>query len=208
MRLAICTALFVAAGASALAAQGRQIGAKAGPSFSMVVFDPDESDEDYDRRRGATGGGFAVVPITRRVGLQIEAMFSARGARLYDAQEELTGKVLLRYFDIPVLIRINGPRTASRAFHVFGGPYSGFRMSATREVSFVANSITSGSKMDMGDEVERFEFGLLGGAGLDLGEHIVIDGRYGRALTSLNTDRSDGVRIKNRMFAVMAGVRF
>jgi hypothetical protein len=208
MRLATCTALCIAVGASVVAAQERQFGAKAGPSFSTVAFDPDEGDEDYGPRRAATGGGFAVVPLTRRIGLQIEVLFSAKGAKLYDAQEDITGRVLLRYVDIPTLIRVNGPRNASRAFHMFGGPYTGFRMNATREISFVANSITNGSKMDMSSEVERVEFGWLGGAGLDIGQYLVIDGRYGQALTSLNTDRRDGVRIKNRVFVVMAGVRF
>jgi hypothetical protein len=157
---------------------------------------------------GADWSYYPRDPLARRIGLQIEVLFSAKGAKLYDAQEDITGRVLLRYVDIPTLIRVNGPRNASRAFHMFGGPYTGFRMNATREISFVANSITNGSKMDMSSEVERVEFGWLGGAGLDIGQYLVIDGRYGQALTSLNTDRRDGVRIKNRVFVVMAGVRF
>jgi hypothetical protein len=208
MRHAVSLGLILAVCTSAVAAQGRQIGAKAGPNFSMVVFDPDQGDEDYDQRVAAAGGGFFVLPVTRRIGLQLEALFNPKGAKLYDAAEELTGTVLLRYFEIPMLVRINGPRSASRAFHFFAGPYSAFRMSATREISFAAGGVTAGEKTDMSDEVERFEFGMLGGAGVDVGKHVVIDGRYSHALTDLNTDSSDGVRIRNKMFTVMAGVRF
>lgn len=208
MRRVTYLGLILAVSVSTAAAQERQIGAKAGPNFSMVVFDPDPGDEDYDQRIAATGGGFFVVPITGRIGLQLEALFSPKGAKLYDAAEDLTGKVLLRYFEIPTLVRVTGPRRGTQAFHFFAGPYSAFRMSATREISVVANSVTTGEKTDMSDEVERFEFGLLGGAGVDIGKYGVIDGRYSQALTSLNTDSSDGVRIKNKMFTIMAGVRF
>jgi hypothetical protein len=208
MRCVVCLGLILAINAPGATAQERQIGAKAGPSFSTVVFDPDEGDEDYDRRIAAAGGGFVVLPFTRRVAFQLEALFNPKGAKLYDAAEDLTGSVLLRYFEIPTLIRINGPRRASRAFHFFAGPYSAFRISATREISFSGSGITAGEKTDMSDEVERFEFGLLGGAGVDIGKYAVIDGRYSHALTNLNTDAGDGVRIKNRMFTIMAGVRF
>lgn len=208
MRCVVCLGLILAISAPAALAQERQIGAKAGPSFSTVVFDPDEGDEDYDRRIAAAGGGFAVLPVTGRLAFQLEVLFNPKGAKLYDAAEDLTGSVLLRYLEIPTLVRINGPRRGSRAFHFFAGPYSAFRISATREISFAGSGVTAGEKTDMSNEVERLEFGLLGGAGVDVGKYAIIDGRYSHALTSLNTDASEGLRIKNRMFTIMAGVRF
>jgi hypothetical protein len=60
----------------------------------------------------------------------------------------------------------------------------------------------------MSDEVERFELGFVGGAGIEIGRRFVVDARYSRALTALNTDKSDGVRIRNRAISFMAGVRF
>jgi hypothetical protein len=60
----------------------------------------------------------------------------------------------------------------------------------------------------MSSEVERFEAGVLAGAGISLGRYVVIDGRYIRGLTALNTDTSDGLRVRSRGISVMAGVRF
>ena len=55
--------------------------------------------------------------------------------------------------------------------------------------------------------MERFDLGLVAGAGLEFGR-FVIDGRYTWGLSNINKDESEDVKIKNRVFAVMAGIRF
>ena len=216
MRLLSLLALAVVCQMStAFAQERREFGAKAGPNFSTVDFDPDEGN-DYDRRVSIGGGGFAVLPLSRLVAVQIEALFNPKGAKLYDPELNFTGSVLLHYFETPVLLRVNGPRRGAGMFHVFGGPYSGIRMRATREISIVANSVTSGERTDMGDEIRRFEFGLVAGAGFDIGRRLVIDGRYTHALTNLNTCEGavplctpgDGLRVRNRTVMFMFGARF
>jgi len=206
MRLAVCISLILAAGAPA-SAQALQFGGKAGPNFSTLLFDPDESGIDHDRRISSGGGAFVALPLSKRFAVQIEALANPKGAKLEDPTENLTAKILLRYLDLPVLIRINGPQSTSRTFHVFAGPYSGIRLNAKRELSTMGSSLVAGEKTDMSSEIERFEFGVLAGAGVDIGRYIVIDGRYAHGLTPMNSDRSDGVDIKNRMITIMAGVR-
>jgi hypothetical protein len=193
--------------ASTAHAQEREFGAKAGPSFSTLTFEPEESG-GYDRRISADGGGFLVLPLTPRFAVQLEALFTSRGAKLLDDETGTTGAILLQYLDFPALIRIKGPSWASRSLHLFGGPYAGIRLAATREVSFYANSIRTGNKSSISSEIERFEFGLTAGAGVDFGRRIVVDGRYCHGISALNTDKSDGFRIRNRGVSIMAGVRF
>jgi Outer membrane protein beta-barrel domain len=209
MRFFLFLAVILTVGLSAASAQEREFGVKAGPSFSAVSFDPDQGGEgDYDRRVGADGGGFAVLPMTGRLALQLEAMFTSKGAKLYDPEEDLTGSVLLQYFDVPALVRVSGPTVGPGSIHVFAGPSAGVRLSAKRQISRFAGGITTGEKTDMSDEIERFEVGFVIGAGLNIGRRIVIDGRYLRGLTSVDTDTSDGVKIKNRGFSILAGARF
>jgi hypothetical protein len=105
-------------------------------------------------------------------------------------------------------MRLNVTGSESLSFHVFGGPYSGIRISAKRQISSVAGSITSGMTEDMSGEVERFEVGLVGGAGADIGRRLVVDARYSRSLSGLNTDKADGLRVRNRGLSIMAGIRF
>ena len=205
-RLAALLLVMVTAHAAGAAAQERNVGGKLGPSFATVAFEPEEGG-GYDYRVALAGGGFAVLPLARRVALQVEALVAPKGGRLYDEETAATGAVLLHYLDIPVLMRVRGPRSGARSFYAFGGPYSGIRIGAKREVSALAGGIRSGVKQDMSSEVERFELGLVVGAGVDIGRRLVVDGRYSHGLTGLNTDKSDGFRIRNRTFVVMAGFR-
>ena len=203
MRSAIAVVAVLTLGSAAASAQEFEFGAKAGPSFGMLAFEPDEGG-DYDRRAAADGGGFVVLPLAPRLAVQLEGLFTSKGAKLYDPEEDATGAILLQYFDLPVLLRVEGPRS----LHFFGGPFAGIRLSAKRSVSSFVGSSRSGVKGDMSSEVERFEAGFLAGAGINLGRYVVIDGRYIRGLTALNTDRSDGLRVRNRGISLMAGVRF
>jgi hypothetical protein len=207
MRLAVTLAIVLLLGGSTALAQERQLGLKIGPSFSIQAFEPVET-ADYERRVSADGGGFAVLPMTRHLAVQFEALFTSRGAKLYDPELDLTGTILLQYFELPALLRFPAPASERTAFHVFGGVYPALRISAERQVSTFAGSIRAGEKTDIGEEIERFEFGLIAGAGVDIGRRVVIDGRYSHGITALNTDKSDGFRIRNRAISVMAGFRF
>jgi hypothetical protein len=188
-------------------AQTRALGAKAGPSFASLSFEPEES-AGQQHRISADGGGFFVFPLSPAVALQLEALFTSRGSKLYDREQDLTGAILLQYFELPALVRFQGPGSASRSLHFFAGPYVGFRLSAKREISSVVGNIKSGSKESIGNEIETMQFGISAGAGLDIGRRLVIDGRYSHGLTPLNTDRSDGFRIRSSGISFMAGVRF
>jgi hypothetical protein len=199
--------LSLAGSPAAAGAQELEFGAKAGPSFSTLAFEPRESG-DYDRRISAAFGGFLILPLTAHVSVQLEALVMPKGAKLYDAESNMTGAVLLQYFEVPALVRVAAPRSSLGRVHVAAGPYAGVRFSARRQLSVAFRGITSGSREDMSREVERYELGLAVGGGLDIGRHLLADARYSHALTGLNTDRSDGLRIRNRALTFMVGFRF
>jgi Outer membrane protein beta-barrel domain len=202
----VCMAL--ASAASRANAQERQFGAKVGPSFSILEFDPSLGN-DYDRRAAAGGGGFLVLPLGRQFAVQLEALLDPKGAKLNVPEEPgITRTVMLRYADFPALVRMQGPHSRSLSLHAFGGRYAGIRVSAKRQISSVTRSITSGAKEDMSSEVKRFESGIIGGAGVDIGQRLLIDGRYSRGLTGVNTEQPDGIQIRTRAFSMMVGVRF
>jgi hypothetical protein len=206
MRLFI-VGLMLAGSVTTAAAQERQVGAKAGPSLGVVAFDP-ATGSTYGRRVGAAGGLFAVLPLGERLALQLEGIFTPRGAKLGDPESGATSTVMLDYVDVPLLLRVNGPAFGGGRLHVVGGPYLGIRIRARRQLSYTASGFSYGTIDDMHDEVERFDGGLSAGAGVDLGRRFVVEGRYAWALTPLNTDRTDGVRIRNRVFTLLAGLRF
>jgi hypothetical protein len=204
MRALLAIALVFAATVTA-SAQERAFGVKAGASFAVFALD-DDSGLDYDHRIAAAGGAFFVLPVARHVSVQLEGLFSPRGAKLFDEELGATSTLLLDYLDFPVLARVDGPRLGS--LHLFAGPYFGIRVGATRQIASSGPGFTAGTREDMGDEVERFETGLVVGGGVNIGRRWLVDARYSWGFSTVNSDTSDGVRFRSRALSTAIGFRF
>jgi opacity protein-like surface antigen len=176
-------------------------GFKAGVNFANVTFDAEGADISFDRRTGFVGGLFVIWPANTRAALQIEALYSQKGAKMEEGGG--SGEVELDYLEVPVLVRLSSDRSMPTSFNVFAGPSVGFRLRARAKSEFDGES----EDEDISDDIERLDFGLAVGAGLELGRFIV-DGRYTWGLVNINKEDADEVKVKNRVFSVMAGIRF
>ena len=59
---------------------GPHFGVKLGPTFANVSVDPEDPGEHTGTRWGIGGGGFGVMPLTPRIAVQVEALFTPKGA--------------------------------------------------------------------------------------------------------------------------------
>jgi hypothetical protein len=184
---------------SAAAAQGFVYGAKGGVNISTLAVDPEGS--DYKSQLVLIAGGFVVRPFTGRLDLQAEGLFSMKGASV-----ELGGtseNVRLDYIDVPVLVRYRIQGSDHPSIHAFGGPSFNFLVRA-RTIADLGNTKID---QDITDSVERFELGVVGGASVGLGRWIV-EGRYTYGISDTDKDTSDDLKVRNRMFSVLGGLRF
>lgn len=177
-------------------------GVKAGANFANVDFQGDDDTFNFDRRTGLTAGLFVVWPANSRLALQTEALYSQKGITLDEGGASGTTKI--DYLDFPVLARFSSSPSGGTSFHLFAGPSFGFRVSAKTEVSVDGEEDFS---EDIDEEIERVDLGLVVGAGVEFGR-LVVDGRYTWGLSDLDADKSDDIKIRNRVFTVMAGFRF
>ena len=205
MRVGTMALLVWLAAAGMAAAQDKpQFGFKVGPTFASIDFG---DDGDYGSRIGVGGGGFVVLRPGERLALQLEALYRPSGSKLAELEGvDVTFKYLLNYFELPVLGRVNVTRSPSRAFYVFGGVAPAIRLSAKFETSASGTGFTQGSLDDISDDIELFEFSAVAGAGMDIGPHIVVDGRYTWGLTKLNDTADES--LKNRTLTFLVGYRF
>lgn len=210
MRLqAMCLGVMLAGATSPALAQDRQFGVKAGVNVAATTFSGDDPTDEYDERRpGWTAGAFGVLPLTTHVAVQIEALFSQKGSQVRVDAADARATLELDYLDFPVLARVSGPQSGRTRFHAFAGPSVAFRLAARRRLARTGESFSSGFVDNIEREVERFDFGVVAGAGADSGRRLVVDVRYSWGLTNLIDDAPSGVAIKNRVLALMAGVRF
>ena len=197
----VLAVVFVSSGAALAQEQPAAVGLKAGVNLANLNFEGDGETVSLDQRKGVVGGLFVVWPANSRFALQTEALYSQKGAQMEEGGD--SAKIKLDYIDVPVLARISSPLSRGTSFHAFAGPSFGFRVSAKSESSFDGEEESE----DIDDDVERFDLGLVAGAGVEMGR-FVIDGRYTWGLSNINKIESDDVKIKNRVFAVMAGIRF
>jgi hypothetical protein len=198
--------VFFAGAPEALAQRRFQVGLKAGPSFTDIAQEEDDDSGSYQRRIAAAGGGFLRLALTGPLAVQVEALSTPKGSRRNDPGG-FSQTLMLRYFEVPVLLRVDAPGAEPGGWFVFGGGYFAVRTSAKVQTSTVENSISGGSRVDAGDAIERFDNGWVAGAGYDIGQYLVVEGRYARGLTNVNR-LPDTVGFSNRALTVMVGVRY
>jgi len=206
MLAALLVAAALGIAAPSAVAQHRQFGAKAGPSFTGIALAEDDG-QTYHPRIAAAIGGFLVLPITSRLAVQFEAMSSPKGTRLEEPGTNLAQTLMLRYFELPVLARVSGPDIGPGVLYFLAGPFLGVRQSAKEQLSDVSRSVVAGVREDATDAIERFEHGLIVGAGIDLGRRLLIEGRYSHGLSNANRV-AGATHFTNRGFSFTTGVRF
>jgi hypothetical protein len=197
--------LIAAAPATALAQQ-RQFGAKVGPAFTGIAL-ADDDGQSYHPRIAALGGGFYALPLHPRFAVQFEAMSSPKGTRLEEDGAGFEQTLMLRYFEMPVLARVNGPNVGPGILYLLTGPFFGIRVSAKAQVSSVSDSVNAGVREDASEAIERFESGLIVGGGLEIGHHMLVEGRYSHGFTNVNRIEGSNA-FTNRGISFTTGVRF
>jgi opacity protein-like surface antigen len=193
--IAIVTIFLCAASA---AAQGLTTGVKGGVNVSTVDFDSPVGDTTLDWRLSAIVGGFVRFPLLSWVELQPEVLYSVKGGKREDFG--VSSSVLLDYLDVPVLARMP---LGGRKYFAVAGPYVGFRLRARTRTEFSGST----EEVDISDVIERMDFGLAVGGGVEFGA-IVLDGRYSFSLTDIDKDTSEEASAKNRVVSVTVGFRF
>jgi opacity protein-like surface antigen len=172
-------------------------GIKAGVNASTLAVD--DSLLDTSNIWGGVGGIFTGRNISDNVGIQLEALFSQRGAK--DTSTSSETRLRLTYLDVPLTARFGSTTSNNMHFHAFTGPQLGIKLSAKAKNDFI------GVEEDLDDEVKSWDFGWTLGAGVEM-NNVSLDARYTLGLTNIdNSEFSDGSS-KNRTFTVLVGYRF
>jgi Outer membrane protein beta-barrel domain len=180
-------------------AQETSWGVKGGVNLATLST-TDDPGPDFTYRIGLVAGGFFTWPLAGRLDLQPEVLFSQQGASLADTAVDATIK--LDSLVAPILLRYR-LRSSGRGLVLFAGPSLGFRLTA--KVTAEAGGQTT--KDDIADDIERFDYGVVFGAGWEFGR-LSVDGRYTWGLSRLGVDEVDPEKTTHRVIAVLAGVRF
>jgi hypothetical protein len=182
-------------------AQGIEIGARAGVNVSSVSLNGDDGDVPFDPTTRAVTGVFATVPLWSWLAVQPEVLYSQKGATL--AFEGVESGLLLDYVEVPVLARLSPGALGGGRIYLAAGPSFGFLARAKSRTVFAGST----EEIDILDELERLDIGLVGAIGFRF-RSLVVDARYTHGLSDIDKDTSDDVVMKNRTWSLTAGIRF
>jgi len=158
---------------------------------------------DVDDRTGTLVGAYLLRPFIGPLQWQVEGVASSRGAT---PRIGGTGDALeLRYFEVPVMLRLSLARGSRLNPHVYAGPYAGVRIDCTVEG-------TSGDCDDLpGISTKSVDVGGIAGGGVsfDLGGLMLSGGvRYSFGVSNIAEFERDNVReaAKHGGYAIYAGL--
>jgi hypothetical protein len=189
MKNKIFSALFVIVLISVFAVQRadaqstKRAGIKGGLNVSNLYID-DINDEDA--RIGANVGFYGQVLSNDVAALQLELLYSTKGAHAMYTAGALSQEVKynLNYLDLPVLAAIKLGKSAE--IHL--GGYASYLLNAN--ISYKGDLANGSDEIDK-DQLKSYDYGLAGGIGFNFGA-VQIGGRYNYGLVKIAD--TDGAR--------------
>lgn len=150
-------------------------GVKGGLNVSNLYID-DVNDENA--RYGFNVGVYGQILSTDAFALQPELLFTTKGAKgEYTGLIDQTVKFNLNYLELPVLAVFKLGKDAE--IHV--GPYASYLLNANVKYS---GDLSNGTDEIDKDQLKSFDFGLVGGLGLNFGA-LQVGARYNYGLVKL-----------------------
>jgi hypothetical protein len=206
VRIRTVTGMFLAIAlllsASPAAAQDpMSVGVKAGLNLTNLSIDEEGEGFSPDSKAGLVIGAFFGRQIQDQFGIQIEALFSQKGAKDEGSEDgfEFKSKIKLDYIEIPVLANFQAASSDQMSFHILAGPTFGFNVNAKEISEF------DGEKFeDDIEDVKGADVGLAFGAAVKR-RQLVVDVRYTLGLMNINDDPDDDAKVKNRAFTISVG---
>ena len=151
-----------------------------------------EEGESKKMKLGFAAGGFVTYSITEMFAVQPEVLYTMKGAKYEWEGGSWTAKY--DYLEIPVLAKVSIPTQGNIGPHLFIGPALGILLSAKDKTEIEGEDpFELAGEEDAKDWTKSTDFGLVFGAGVDIGmphSAITIDGRWELGLSTIEKEYS------------------
>lgn len=133
--------------------------------------------------QGYMGGLVLNLGLSKALSIQPEVLYSQQGVQVGEGDTYVKGKIDIVNVPLFIKVALGSPKIK---FFVNAGPYIGYKISQSSEIS-LGGSVTKEKEEfrkdydASGEKDNRFDFGAIGGAGLQFslgGPLLVLEGRY------------------------------
>ncbi len=209
----LCSRLVLAVGlvllpVASLPAQGVTAGFKGGLNGADVSFDPEV---DTGLRVGFIGGGALAFGLHPSFAIQGEVLFSQKGTEVDDEVEGVSATLGVNYIEIPLLAKVMIPAGVVTPIF-YAGPAVAFEASCSLSGDIDGIEVDIDCDDPLADvQRKKTDFGLVGGAGLEIGTGPVaftVEGRYNLGLVNIDDTGDPGSSAKLRTFSLLVGLLF
>lgn len=175
LKLFIGTITVIVLSISSANAQEARMGVKGGLNISNLYVD---NVNDENSRIGLNVGLYGQILATDFFAIQPELLYTTKGSKNeYDGFVDQEVKFNLNYLEVPVLAVFKLGEVAE----LHAGGYGSYLLGAN--VSYAGDIVNGGEELDR-DNFKTYDYGLVGGLGLNFGG-VQIGTRYNYGLVKL-----------------------
>lgn len=168
----------------AFAATAQQVGLKGGATYA--TFKGDDA-KDYEHRLGYAAGIFYQQHLNDFIGVQLEALYTSRGAKneFRAGSNTIEDKYRYNYVDVPVLLHLS-----AGGLFIDLGPQASFIAKARqiREVTPDAGDTSTSVKTTITDHPYAIDLGYAAGIGYRGASNIGLEVRYTGGLKDIDDE--------------------
>lgn len=176
-------------------------GIKGGLNIAQIRSEVSGDTESTDMLVGFQFGGYMNYPLSDKVAIQPEFVFTRVGGKDSeydpDLQTDIDVAAVSDYLSVPIMFVFN----AGENFRFLIGPQVGFLVGAEFQLEALGQSID----VDAKDAYNKIDFGLTGGIGYAINK-VTIDARYNFGLANIVKDSGDD-SAQNRVIALTVSYR-
>lgn len=181
------------------------VGIKGGLSLSKFAITPaDTFPFPIENLTGPVGGVFFNMGLGP-LSFQMEALYARMGMK--GSYEGATIEYRLDYIQVPLLLKVHVIPAGPVRPIVYAGGYGSYMLNAKG----VMTSGEGSDSADLDDMFQKYDYGVIGGAGLEFklpGLMLSVEGRYNLGLANIIKEAGEGESGKNRSIMVLVGVGF
>lgn len=158
-----------------------RFGVKAGINFANIY--EKETGFDYGNRTGIHFGGMVQIPISKKLFLQPELVYSMQGSNADIPEEETRLKMKMDYLTVPLIVKYN----VFKRFNVEAGPQIGFLLNSkiTAEYQDPDVIFDDGFTLDDKEYKNTIDCSVALGASYDFTSNIFAGIRYNVGISNV-----------------------
>ncbi|MBC7363498.1 MAG: PorT family protein [Candidatus Aminicenantes bacterium] len=185
---------------------GIQLGFRAGVNSAKFIGSDvnwlEEMEGLTSGKYGLVGGLFLAINLGKSLTIEPEFLYTMKGTNIDDPLGEYSGKLFADYLEIPVLLKLRLSLPIVQPV-IFAGPSVGFKLREKLQVD--------GQDIPLEEKIfQNNDYGAIFGAGLDFGQHLMIDVRYSLGLKKV-FEVAEGYTtpdVKNGVWSATVGIAF